>query len=365
MSDQDTSFEALAASPGDYAVHSEWMGDSPPALTVDFIQNPHNQIHHIHQIGGSQKQPQAHNFRTFNTAAAGGPGSGKPRIGKDRLLADDPSLTLSQQQAVSSPESLLSSFQDSSSDISSSKQTSLTALSSLVGGTPAKKSRGRSSKGSVITKASSNSNRPTGAAVPNPAARSQKQQTVSVGDDIMMTDEGLRVGDDNTDSTQQNWSFRDYLRLDDEQDEDEDENNQSRNIEGDSSFGTIDPKSIQQTSVFGGANDRLSQEAAAALRASLKSEPTTGSDLSPYSGGPSPLDFVSATSSPTPDDPTIPAFNTPQLFSSAAAMFNQAPTDGATQQHRKGHNKAASVSLYCKAFHWLGCTWCTVLIDRF
>ncbi|KAL1894567.1 SPT3 Dosage dependent suppressor of Ty-induced promoter mutations-like protein [Sporothrix stenoceras] len=327
MSDQDTSFEALAASPGDYAVHSEWMGDSPPALTVDFIQNPHNQqIHHIHQVGGSQK-PQAHNFRTFNAAAAGGPGSGKPGIGKDRLLADDPSLTLSQQQAVSSPESLLSSFQDSSSDISSSKQTSLTALSSLVGGTPAKKSHGRSSKGSAITKASSSSNRPTGAAVPHPAARSQQQQTVSVGDDIMMTDEGLRAGDDITDSTQQNWSFRDYLRLDDEQEDDEDENDQSMNTEGDS-FGTIDPKSIQQTSVFGAAN--------------LKSEPTIGSDLSPYSGGPSPLDFVSATSSPTPDDPTIPAFNTPQLFSSAAAMFNQAPTDAATQQHRKGHNKAAS-----------------------
>lgn len=345
MSDQDTSFEALAASPGDYAVHSEWMGDSPPALTVDFIQNPHNQIHHIHQIGGNQK-PQEHNFRNFNPAAAGGSGSGKPGIGKDRLLGDDPSLTLSQQQSVSSPESLLSSFQDSSSDISSSKQTSLTALSSLVGGTPAKKSRGRSSKGSAITKASSSSNRPAGAAVPNPAGRLQQHRTDSVGDDIMMTDERLHAGDDIGDSTQQNWSFRDYLRLDDDQEDDEDEHNQFMNTEGDS-FGTIDPKSIQHTPVFGGADERLNQEAAAALRASLKTEATIGSDLSPYSGGPSPLDFVSASSSPTPDDPTIPAFNTPQLYSSAASMFNQAPSNGAAQQHRKGHNKAASVSLRC------------------
>ncbi|ERT00043.1 hypothetical protein HMPREF1624_03412 [Sporothrix schenckii ATCC 58251] len=340
MSDQDTSFEALAASPGDYAVHSEWMGDSPPALTVDFIQNPHNQIHHIHQVGGNQN-PQAHKSRGFDSTTAGGPGSGKPGIGKDRLLADDSSLALSQQQSVSSPESLLSSFQDSSSDISSSKQTSLTALSSLAGGTPAKKSRGRSSKGSTITKASSNPSRPAGTAVPNPAARLHQQQTTSVGDDIMMTDEGLRAGDDLGDSTQQNWSFRDYLRLDDDQDDDEDDHNQSMNTESDG-FATIDPKSIQNTPGFGGAEDALNQEAAAGLRSSLKTEPTVGSDLSPYSGGPSPLEFVSATSSPTPDDLTIPAFNTPQLFSSAVAMFGQAPTDSATEQRRKGHNKAAS-----------------------
>ncbi|CAK7232412.1 SPT3 Dosage dependent suppressor of Ty-induced promoter mutations-like protein [Sporothrix eucalyptigena] len=324
MSDQDTTFEALAAAAGDYAVDSEWMGDSPPALTVDFIQNPHNQIHHLQQIGQNAKS-QPHNFRTFNPAAAG---SGKPGVGKDRLL-DQPS--------ASSPESLLSSFQDSSSDISSSKQTSMTALSSLVGGTPAKKSRGRSSKGSAnsaITKASSISSRPSATAA-QPAEKLQQQQprTTVVEDDIMMTDEGLQVGDD----SQQNWSFRDYLRLDDEQDEDDDENNQSITTEGDS-FGTIDPKSIQHAAGFGGIDDQLNQEA---LRASVKSEGAIGSDLSPYSGGPSPLDFVSASSSPTPDDPTIPAFNTPQLFN-AAGIFSTAPTNGSTQQPRKGHNKAAS-----------------------
>ncbi|CAK7217017.1 SPT3 Dosage dependent suppressor of Ty-induced promoter mutations-like protein [Sporothrix bragantina] len=342
MSDQDTTFEALAASAGDYAIDSEWMGDSPPALTVDFIQNPQNQIHHIHQIGRDGKS-QPHNFRTFNSAAAGGPGSGKPGISKDRLL-DDPALTLSRQPPASSPESLLSSFQDSSSDISSSKQTSMTALSSLVGGTSVKKSRGRSSKGSAHsanTKASSSSSsRPSGLAAHTTGKQQQQQpRTAVVEDDIIMTDEGLQTGDD----AQHNWSFGDYICMDNEQDDDDDENNQSINTEGDS-FGTIDPKSIQHASNFGGVDEQLLQDAAA-LRASLKSEGAIGSDLSPYSGGPSPLEFVSATSSPTPDDPTIPAFNASQLFSTGG-IFNTAPTNGSAQQHRKGHNKAASQQQY-------------------
>lgn len=343
MSAQDTSFEALAASPGDYAVDSEWMGDSPPALTVDFIQNSHNHIHHIQQIDRAQKQ-QSHTFRNFNSALAGGPGSGQPGIGKDRLLAGDPTLTLSQPPTVSSPESLLSSFQDSSSDLSSSKQTSMTALSSLVSGTPAKKSRGRP-KGSGRSTITDTSKR-SAAGVPKHATQLQQQQqqqqhTAVVEDDIMMADEGLDGGDG--DNAQQNWSFRDYLRLDDDQENDEDEHDQSTNTESDS-FGTIDPKSIQRTPSFGGGGEQLSEEAAI-LRAALKAEAGIGSDLSPYSGGPSPLDFVSASSSPTPDDLTIPSFTTPQPFPSSAAIFNANLANGSAQQRRKGHNKAASVSV--------------------
>ena len=317
MSAQDTSFEALAASPGDFAIDSEWMGDSPPALTVDFIQNQQNHIHHIHQLERLQKQQQQGNsLHGFGSAAAvGGPGVGKSLIGKNQLLVDDPSLSLSQPApTASSPESMLSSFQDSSSDISS-KQTSMSAVSSYVGGTSVKPSRSRP-KGSMrsVTEVSSVGTLPK-----------QQHRHKLAQDDVMMTDGLLNAIDG--DNASQNWSFRDYLQ-DDEQEHDDD-----GPAKTDSDIlGTIDPKSIEHNGGYGGAEGNIHINA------------TNLPDLSPYSGGPSPLDFVSATSSPTPDDIAIPNFSTAQLFSGSAAGFAD-PMQGASgHQARRGHSKAASVS---------------------
>ncbi|EPE08798.1 ankyrin repeat protein [Ophiostoma piceae UAMH 11346] len=319
MSAQDTSFEALAASPGDFAIDSEWMGDSPPALTVDFIQNQQNHIHHIHQLERiqqqQQQQQQGSSLHGFESAAAvGGPGVGKSLTGKNQLLVDDPSLSLSHPPPIaSSPDSLLSSFQDSSSDISS-KQTSMSAISSYVGGTSVKTSRSRP-KGSMrsVTEASSAGTLP----------KQQHQHRLAQPDDVMMTDGSLNAIDG--DNASQNWSFRDYLQ-DDEQEHDEDGTTKTES----DILGTIDPKSIEHNSGFSGAEGSIHINAA------------NLPDLSPYSGGPSPLDFVSATSSPTPDDITIPNFSTAQLFSGSAAGFTN-PIQGASgHQARRGHSKAAS-----------------------
>ncbi|OAA67841.1 membrane-tethered transcription factor [Niveomyces insectorum RCEF 264] len=375
MSDQDTSFEALAASPGDYAIDSEWMGDSPPALTVDFIQDPHNHVHHIHQFDRIQDPKAQRNFQQFGgtaaaaaAAAGGNAGIGKFGPGRDPLLSGDPTLALSQATTVSSPESLLSSFQDSSSsDIPSSKRTSTSALSSLVSGTPAKKGRGRP-KGSKRSVATTGSNHPTGSSVPKRVVLAHVKAPAEE-DDVIMTsgalddgdgdcdgdgnghdnNDGNGGGDSDADDTQQTWSFRDYLHLDDDQDENDDANGGQLNRQGPVSesdiLQTIDPKSIQRTASSTRLGDeQLPQEvAAAAAAAKAEIEPEAGPGPSAYQGNPSPFEFVSASNSPAPDEAFLSSLSTPQAYytpTNATAKVDA--LNGSAQQPRKGHNKAAS-----------------------
>lgn len=334
MSDEDMGFAALGASTDDYTIDSEWRGDSPPAMTAEYYQNPHNRIHHF-PLSDQHSKLHTHGYRVLDSAASTGHGS--PSIGKDRLLEDQSALSLTQQPLTSSSESLFSSSQNSSSDIS--KQTSMTALSSLVGRAEETEHPDRSCEDSVLQtheNASSLTTSRSLRSLADPWSLKQQQPHTTAGeDDSDMVDEVLQTGDD----THQNLNYDDYLINEDEDDINK-VNISSINTEGVKPE-VMDPNPDLHASRFDGVHGRLHQDATPPVPP-LMTESTIGSDLSPYSAGPSPFDFTSANSSPTYDDPSTSAFNTPPPFPSGVSSI--APIVDDARQHRKGHNKAASVS---------------------
>ncbi|CAK7266838.1 SPT3 Dosage dependent suppressor of Ty-induced promoter mutations-like protein [Sporothrix epigloea] len=332
MSDEDMDFAAFAASTDDYTIDSEWRGDSPPAMTAEYYQNPHNRIHHF-PLSDQDSKMHTHDHGVLDSAASTGRGS--PDISKDRLLEDESALSFTQQPPTSSSESLFSSSQNSSSDIS--KQTSMTALSSLVGRAEETKHPDRSCEDSVLQTRENTSSLKTSRSLrslADPWSLKQQLPHTAVGeDDSDMIDEVLQTGDD----AHQNLNYDDYLINEDEVDDNK-ENVSSINTEGVKPEIT-GPNSDLYASKFDGIDGRLHQDATPPVPP-LITESTIGSDLSPYSAGPSPFDFASANSSPTYDDPTTSAFNSPPPFSSG--ILSTAPTADDAQQHRKGHHKAAS-----------------------
>ncbi|CAK7271472.1 SPT3 Dosage dependent suppressor of Ty-induced promoter mutations-like protein [Sporothrix epigloea] len=338
MSDQDIDFAAMTAAAGDFAADSEWRGDSPPALTVDYIQNPHNLNPHFSSSDQDAKtHPQ--DFHVFESAIVSGQGT--PDNRNKQLLDDEAFLSLTQQPFTSSSESLFSSSQDSLSDISS-KQTSMTALSSLVGRAAATESSGRLRKDPVPSAHSQASglrfSHPiNSAASPWKLQQQQQPRTAVVGDDLDMADEVLQTSED----AQHNLNYDEFIKMDDEPELNSDKENDSAiNTEG-GKLAMIGQNPNLYNSKLGGLDGRLHQSAAPSILP-IMSESTIGSDfMSPYSGGLSPLESMSANSSPTYDDPTTSVCNTPPPFS-AGSISNMTPNVGDTQQHRKGHNKAAS-----------------------
>ncbi|EFW98486.1 membrane-tethered transcription factor [Grosmannia clavigera kw1407] len=327
MSAQDGSFEALAASPGDFAVDSEWMGDSPPALTVDFMQNPHSLLHHVNDLAGPLAKKRN---RPIANGAGGTPGGKDPLMLGHRPAA---AAGLSQPPTASSPDSLLSSFQDSSSDISS-KQTSMSAHSSLVSGTPAKKTRGRP-RGAGRAYGTDASGRSAGG-----QSRRAMQPDVhlpTAADDVVMAEgtfdaAALEV----VDAAPPDWNIRDYLRLDEDQDDNDDDGDletsylhQHKAMANGHHTGTIDPKSIQRTPSLSTADELFGDD-------TIRHASTTGADLSPFSGNrASPFDFMSPSSSPNADDPQVLSFSTPQMYAGVGASNGD-------QSVQRGHNKALS-----------------------